>query len=242
MANIHDCLEDLFDDIADAIREKHGISDKICADNFPSNIRAIETSGGGITPIGTKTITANGTHNISAYEFAEVNVSGGSGDVVASEYIEVGSLSELHSWSKYTPGGTVNETEYTKYNICYATTDSGLQNVDYADTYSTAGGKISLVNPTTVKLGSNSSNRSAIKGKYIYSYYKKAYFYVPTDATVAYSTGAVNKAIEVSRIIKLTYSGADGELVGAVVSRDSATFPQDGELDGYRYVYNGTLE
>lgn len=47
MANIHGTLVSLFDDIADAIREKDGTSAEIIADNFPSRIRAL--SGGGLS-------------------------------------------------------------------------------------------------------------------------------------------------------------------------------------------------
>ena len=39
-------LKPLFKDIADAIREKDGATDKICAADFPERIRAIQ--GGGV--------------------------------------------------------------------------------------------------------------------------------------------------------------------------------------------------
>ena len=47
MPNTHDNLIDLFDDIADAIREKDETTDAIVADTFPSRIRAIPSGGGG---------------------------------------------------------------------------------------------------------------------------------------------------------------------------------------------------
>lgn len=52
MPNTHANITDLFDDIADAIREKDETTDPIVADTFPSRIRAIPSGGG------TETITA----------------------------------------------------------------------------------------------------------------------------------------------------------------------------------------
>lgn len=46
MPNTHDNLIDLFDDIADAIREQDETTDPIVADTFPSRIRAIPSGGG----------------------------------------------------------------------------------------------------------------------------------------------------------------------------------------------------
>lgn len=74
MANNHDTLTELFDGIADAIRKKTGSTAKIKADNFPSAINAIESGSGGITPTGTITLIENGKHNVTNYEYAEVDV------------------------------------------------------------------------------------------------------------------------------------------------------------------------
>lgn len=46
MPNTHQNITDLFDDIADAIREQDETTDPIVADTFPSRIRAIPTGGG----------------------------------------------------------------------------------------------------------------------------------------------------------------------------------------------------
>ena len=46
MPNTHQNITDLFDDIADAIREKDETTDPIVADTFPSRIRAIPSGGG----------------------------------------------------------------------------------------------------------------------------------------------------------------------------------------------------
>jgi len=60
MPNTHQNITDLFDDIADAIREKDETTDPIVADTFPSRIRAIP-SGGGTEAITAINLTALST-------------------------------------------------------------------------------------------------------------------------------------------------------------------------------------
>ena len=70
--------ESYLEDIADAIREKTGLSTATFKPSEMAN--AISSiSGGGITPTGTIEITTNGTHDVTTYKYADVSVSGGGG-------------------------------------------------------------------------------------------------------------------------------------------------------------------
>jgi hypothetical protein len=232
----------LFTDIADALREKHGTTQEFEADNFPNNIRAIRTDGeGGIVPTGTILITTNGTHDVTHYESVRVNVSVSSG--TSGDTIEVGSLSELHSWTKNTPPGTITEKTVTNLMLCYGSSVSSFDKVDYADEYEVVNGGISLVNPTkSWALTSSTSTRNAIKGKYIYSHRTGGYYYIPPDADVKFNQSPVVNSVTVDSATLIQYIGENGKFIAFVVSSNPSAYPQDGVKDGYWYVYNGTLE
>ena len=67
-------LKELFTAIANSLRSKTGSTGGIVADDFPSVIDSLST--GGITPTGTKTITSNGTFDVTSFASALVNVAG----------------------------------------------------------------------------------------------------------------------------------------------------------------------
>lgn len=69
MANSHDTLTALFSDIADAIRAKTGKTESIIADNFPSEIAAIQAGGGASVEILSATVTDNGMFEPGVNEY-----------------------------------------------------------------------------------------------------------------------------------------------------------------------------
>ena len=258
MANTHDNLTELFSGIAAAIRSKTGSTAKIKADNFPSAINAIEAGSGGITPVDTITIIANGNYDVTAYANAEVNVPTTGGDVVVSgEEIEVDSLSKLHSWSKYRIAGSVYETKVDTLSISSTgVNDTHYEPLDYASEYDTSSGKIVLVNPTENVTLKSTTAANVILGKYIQTYAKPQqyaetssptgnYYRIDSTATVNYSKTTYpvsGEGLTVSPAYRLTYTGSEEQFVGIVVSEDSTAYPQNGTQDGYKYVYNGTLD
>lgn len=76
----------ILSDIADAIRSKLGVQTQYKPGQMADAIESI--SGGGITPTGTKSITENGTYDVSSFASAEVNVpTGGDSPVLGTKTV-----------------------------------------------------------------------------------------------------------------------------------------------------------
>lgn len=279
--------------VADAIRERAGTTSKLVfPEGWEETIRGISSAG--FVPSGTIYITKNGTHAVSQYASANVQVepilqektmSPSNKDVAVGPdsgydalsrvvikgdknltaeniksgvtifdvvgtlepfdenngFIEVDDLSDLHAWYKNTIAGTVIETDVADIVLCQATSVAGFEKVDYADTIQVSSNEFTLNNPVNHTLTSRASTLNVIKGKYIYSYRTKNYYYIPSDATVSYQAGTIYHTVTVDKARLLTYTGAGGSTVGIVVSDNSSAYPHNGTQDGYLYEYIGVL-
>ena len=99
---------------------------------------------------------------------------------------------------------SVVETQVTNVQACYYNPVSidGYDTADYADEMIVENGEITLVNPTTITIDST-ANCKLLIGKYVYLSNKKAYYRVPSDATVSYETGVTSKTWKLSTAYKL---------------------------------------
>ena len=114
-------LTSLLKAIANAIRAKKGTTAKINAQNFPSEINSIQV---GITPSGTKSITSNGTYDVTAYASANVNVAGYNPAIKYKNHSSTDGATSL----------TYTFDSYGKYRVC-ATAHSEVHNGNQVEFY-----------------------------------------------------------------------------------------------------------
>jgi hypothetical protein len=116
-------LNELFTAIANSLRSKTGGTSKIVADDFPTVIDGLDTNG--IHPTGTKSITTNGTHDVTSYASASVNVPTGTNPT---------------GTKTITTNGTHDVTNYAnaQVNVPVGITPSGSKNITENGTYDVA--------------------------------------------------------------------------------------------------------
>lgn len=200
-------------------------------------------------------VTYNGTYWVvdlarpdanSIYGTIKVENGGTGADNAEDARINLGAISAaeipyIHIWKTFDGNPALVETEETNVIVSKAGgSDGGTHDrVDYADRISVDDGVISLVNPTTIDIATETLLKGVL-GKYIYSHFTKKFYFVPSDATVSSSgTSQYGAFLQFSTAKTLT---PGGQQIGFATSKERNTYPENGNhTDGLWYVYHKQL-
>ena len=162
------------------------------------------------------------------------------GTVEIGEGIEVESLSEAHYWTKTgMVGGTINET-YKSGDVSLGYVNEAVQ---YADEVVIEGNSLSLVSPRSYTITTDdNAAEEALLGKYVYTSLSK-FYRIPSDVNIVYNapTRYTNGYMRVSKVYELSVMPGTEEQFSIIVSGDRNAYPDNGEQDGFTYVYQGVV-
>lgn len=162
----------------------------------------------------------------------------GSGTVVAGG-AEADSLAELHYWEKRAAADTITEEKVEDYELYYYNSSLSITSygfTHYASEIEVVDGALALVDP----IDRGTINEETLNGKYIQN--GSSFYRIPADAAITTTRNAGATAYtkkNVDRAFKLTCVTSGSTSI--IVSNDSSAYPENGEQDGYSYVYKGTL-
>lgn len=161
------------------------------------------------------------------------------GTVEIGEGIEVESLSEAHYWTKTgKTGGSINET----YNGNGTTIGYMNESVQYADEITLEGNNLVLVNPKSYTLTmDDDAAAEVLVGKYFSD--ASGFYRIPSDAGIIYyaPTQYTKGHLNATKVYKLSVTPGTEEQFSIVVSGDRNAYPDNGEKDGFTYVYQGVV-
>lgn len=161
------------------------------------------------------------------------------GTVEIGEGIEVESLSEAHYWTKTgMVGGTINET----YDDRGTTIGYMNESVQYADEVTLEGNNLVLVNPKSYTITmDDDAAAEVIVGKYFSN--ASGFYRIPSDAGIIYYAASqyVAAHLNATKVYKLSVTPGTEEQFSIVVSGDRNAYPDNGEKDGFTYVYQGVV-
>lgn len=162
------------------------------------------------------------------------------GTVEIGEGIEVESLSEAHYWTKTgMVGGTINET-YQSGDVMLGVSSDTVQ---YADEVVLEGNSLVLVNQRDYTLATDDgAAEEVLVGKYVRTSTSRV-LRIPSEARIIYRapTQYTPGNMTVSNVYELSVTPGTEEQFSIVVSGDRNAYPDNGEKDGFTYVYQGVV-
>ena len=130
-----------------------------------------------------------------------------------------------------------NEEVYVHNGIYLGNIGSTIQ---YADDITISGGSVVLVNPKEYTITSKVSDADAVLlGKYIKTY--TVIYRIPTDAPITYAAATQWTSAHLNAGFGYEINAAQAAINTIVISKDIDAYPENGEQDGFIYIYQGTI-
>lgn len=156
--------------------------------------------------------------------------------------IEASSLSDIHYWTKTGSTETTGYSYEEVYNSSGAYISYGSSVIQYADDIDVLDGNLILVNPSEfTETTDDDAATATLLGKYIYALNK--FYKIPPEASIIYNQPNQygSGSLRVTSVYDINVVSVTEQSSTVIISTDSSAYPQNGEQDGFTYVYQGTL-